>query len=207
MKVCPATWSLDIDTNGSLIASNGKYTKVAYFESKAKVDARIRELGVPATFFIAGFYMSTITEWIQQIPSSDRKVSLVLGTNAAPKTTFPLIDAAADTGKFVKAILLNREKTLGRYVLGAVGCYTLGETMTEIGEVLEERISEAKYVKLSEQEHKANMAKLGMDADLQEGSVQTFKSAEENGYFGAEGELLWSHSVSPRTKICGWTLI
>jgi hypothetical protein len=36
----------------------------------------------------------------------------------------PLIDTETDTGKFVKGILLNREKVLGKQILGATDYYT-----------------------------------------------------------------------------------
>lgn len=40
------------------------------------------------------------------------------------KAPIPLFDTDKDTGLFVKAILLNREKTLGKEVLGATDYYT-----------------------------------------------------------------------------------
>lgn len=46
------------------------------------------------------------------------------GAVFSEKAPIPLFDAAKDTGLFVKAILLNREKTLGKEVLGATDYYT-----------------------------------------------------------------------------------
>ncbi|RAL61768.1 hypothetical protein DID88_002832 [Monilinia fructigena] len=62
--------------------------------------------------FLPGFYMSNI-------PAS------------AP---VPLLATVEDTGKFVKGILLNREKVLGKRIYGATKYYTLTEILNEFKE-------------------------------------------------------------------------
>ena len=37
--------------------TNGKYTRILHFDSKAEVEIYIRDLPIKSTFFLAGFYM------------------------------------------------------------------------------------------------------------------------------------------------------
>lgn len=86
--------------------TNGKLVNVHHFDSKAKVEDYIREIGVPATFFLPAYFMSNLpgmsiseqTGWTLNLPT----------TKDAP---IPLLDAENDTGKFVKGIFENRESS------------------------------------------------------------------------------------------------
>lgn len=40
---------------------------MAHFDSKAEVEDYVRDLGIPATFFYAGAYMSNFKEALQKV--------------------------------------------------------------------------------------------------------------------------------------------
>ena len=44
----------------SHIVSNGALSRAYHFDSKAVVEEYVRELGIPASFFMPGFYMPVI---------------------------------------------------------------------------------------------------------------------------------------------------
>ena len=58
--------------------SEGKLTHMAHFESKAEVEEYTRSLGIPATFFYAGVYMSNIPGSLQKVKVPDRGVNSLL---------------------------------------------------------------------------------------------------------------------------------
>lgn len=47
--------------------SNGALPNVEHFDGKAEIDAYIRELGVPMTSFVPGFYMSNLKSAMQTV--------------------------------------------------------------------------------------------------------------------------------------------
>ena len=58
--------------------SEGKLTHMPHFESKAEVEEYTRSLGIPATFFFAGAYMSNIPESLQKVKDPERGVHSLL---------------------------------------------------------------------------------------------------------------------------------
>jgi hypothetical protein len=95
-----------------------------------------QSLNLPVTFYMPGFYMSNIPGGMLRKDDASGKYVFSIPTN--PDGQVPLVDIAADTGKFVKAALLNREGTLGKRLLGAEKYYT----PEEIAKVFEETFPE-----------------------------------------------------------------
>lgn len=106
----------------------------------------------------------------------------------------PLLNTADDTGKFVKGILLNREKVLGKRILGATDYYTLDEMVKEFKEVFPEAGKTAKTLELPHQVFKDNLGKSGMPEDGREELLQNMRLVNEFGYYGG-AKLDDSHSV------------
>lgn len=53
--------------------SNGALPGVAHFDSKAHIEEYIRQIGIPATFFLPGFYMSNIPgRMLVQMPPENK---------------------------------------------------------------------------------------------------------------------------------------
>ncbi|KAH8801727.1 hypothetical protein F5884DRAFT_847621 [Xylogone sp. PMI_703] len=107
--------------------TNGKYTKVLHFDSKAIVEEHIREIGVPATFLLLGAFMSFTLSMLSPVPSTMSGHSYKLALPIPKNTKWPMISAELDIGKYVRAILLNRDKVLGKQICAAERDYTLEE--------------------------------------------------------------------------------
>jgi uncharacterized protein YbjT (DUF2867 family) len=78
---------------------------VFHFDSKAHIEEYIREIGIPATFVLAGSYMQNQFHLIQKAEDG----GYVLAMPAGDEMRFPLIDVAADYGAFPS--LISKEKT------------------------------------------------------------------------------------------------
>lgn len=173
--------------------SKGALPNVKHFDSKAHIEAYIREIGIPASFFLPGFYMSNVPGGMmrQLPPNNDWTMGLPIPTSSP----VPLLDTADDTGKFVKGILLNREKALGKRIYGATDYYTVEEIVKEFKEVFPEAGKTAKAVELPHEVFKGALAKGGMPEESQEELLENMRLMHEFGYYGG-ASLDESHSVS-----------
>jgi len=172
--------------------SKGALSGVSHFDSKAKIEDYVREIGLSATFFLPGLYMTNVPGGFlrQAPPNNDWTLALPI-----PGTTpVPLLNTAGDTGKFVKAILLNREKTLGKRIYGATNYYTLDEMVKQFKEQYPEAGKTAKVVELPHEVFKGILQKTGMPAEGAEELLQNMILMNEYGYYGGE-RLDESHSI------------
>ncbi|TAQ87469.1 hypothetical protein B7494_g4208 [Chlorociboria aeruginascens] len=172
--------------------SKGVLTHVSHFDSKAKVEKYIREIGIPATFFIPGFYMSNFPGGMFRQLSPDNAWTLSLPIPAS--TPIPLLDTVDDTGKFVKAILLHREETLGKRIYGATKYYTIAEIVNEFKELYPEAGKSAVSVELPHQVFKGILGAGGSSETAQEELLQNMRLLNEYGYYGGDG-LEESHKI------------
>jgi hypothetical protein len=91
----------------------------------------------------------------------------------------PLIDPAADVGKYVKAILLHPAKTLSR-------AYNLGERYYSVAEIIKilQRNGVAVDLKvISQEDFKAGLAAKGAPEFFREDLVQVIAFGVEFGFF------------------------
>jgi hypothetical protein len=148
---------------------------------------------MPATFFLPGFYMSNLPGGMfrQVPPNNDWTLALPIPANSP----VPLLDTAADTGKFVKGILLNREKTLGKRIFGATDYYTLTQIVDQFKELYLEAGKTANTAELPHEVFKSILGSTGMSPDSQEELLQNMRLMNEFGYYGG-ASLEESHSVS-----------
>jgi hypothetical protein len=96
--------------------TNGTLNKLHHFDSKAMVEEYINEIGVPATFVLAGFFMSNIPGWIKP---ADDGASYSIAMMFKPDTIIPLLDVPRDYGKFVAASIAEPKATFGKHILAA----------------------------------------------------------------------------------------
>jgi len=75
--------------------TKGRLSHVPHFDSKAEVEQYIRDSGVPATFYLPGYFMSNF-EMALQAGEDD---TLTLALPVSKESKFPLIDIKSDTGK------------------------------------------------------------------------------------------------------------
>ena len=162
--------------------SNGKFGKVEHFDSKAAVERYIRDIGVPATFFLPGFFMSNFPEgMLRQLPP-DNDWTLALPMH--PETPIPCIDVAADTGKFVKGILTQRDKLLGKQVYASAAYYTPKEIVATFSELYPEAGKRAKFVQVSKDDYIGALAGTGMPEKAAEELYENMVFMYEFGYYG-----------------------
>ena len=162
--------------------TGGKFAKVEHFDSKAAVEQYIRDLGIPATFMMPGFFMSNLpgASFLQLPPSNDWTFALPM----PPDTPIPFFDAADDTGKFVKGILTHRDKVLGKRVLAATDYYTPSDLISIFKELFPKAGESAKFVQLSKDDYKNGLAKVGMPERAQEELYENMAFMNEFGYYG-----------------------
>lgn len=173
--------------------SGGKLPKVSHFDSKAAIEAYTRSIGIPASFFLPGLYMSNLPGGMfRQLPPNN---AWTLGLPIPTSTPIPLLDTKDDTGKFVKGILLNREKALGKRIYGATNYYTVAEIVKEFQEQYPESGKDAQAVELPQQVFKGILMGAGTPEESAEELLQNMRLMNEFGYYGG-ADLKESHEVS-----------
>ncbi|KAF3479620.1 NmrA family transcriptional regulator [Arthroderma uncinatum] len=160
--------------------SGGKLTGVSHFDSKAAVEEYIRKIGVPATFFLPGFYMSNIPGQALNNMGGVYNLSNPVPNNAP----FPLFDADRDTGKFVKAILLNREKVLGKQIYGATDYYTPDQIIADFQAAKPQDGKGGAAIQIPDQTFKGFLGMNGMSEEAQEEMLQNMQLLYLYGYYG-----------------------
>ncbi|KAL4949078.1 hscarg dehydrogenase [Aspergillus filifer] len=165
--------------------TNAKYTAVVHFDSKAKVDEHIRAIGIPHTIVNVGTYTNFLVEALTPISNdpANPTYGLFFPAPVTLETEFPLISASTDVGKFVKGILLNRERTLGRQLNLAERYYTTQEFI-DITKRLGVNVT---FQAIDKETFKAGMAKQGAPEFFQEDVVQVLQYAAEFGFWGGKG--------------------
>jgi uncharacterized protein YbjT (DUF2867 family) len=172
--------------------SNGLLPNVKHFDSKAHIEDYIRQIGIPASFFLPGFYMSNLPGGMfRQLPPNN---AWTVGLPIPSSTPIPLLDTADDTGKFVKGILLNREKTLGKRIYGATDYYTIAQIVAQFKELYPEAGKDATSVELPHGAFKGMLSKAGQSEEGAEELLENMRLMNEFGYYGG-ADLTESHSV------------
>jgi len=148
---------------------------------------------LPATFLLLGFYATNLTKdhMFSKGPDGNWAINFpVPGTAKAP-----IIDTVEDTGKFVKGILLNREKTLGKRVLAAENYYTFNEIVEQFKELYPEAGKTARFNEIPHEAFKGYLqSAAGMNETVSQEMLENMRLLNEFGYYGGES-LDFSHSV------------
>jgi uncharacterized protein YbjT (DUF2867 family) len=188
--------------------SNGRLTHVPHFDGKADIEQYIRDSGVPATFYLPGYFMSNLEQVIR--PGQDGVLTLALPVGKDAK--FPLIDIKNDTGKlqdriacrqscadnaigkFVKAIIKKRSSVLGARILGAAGYYTPTHILDTLSEVTGKKTH---FAQVDAATYKSFLPEF-----MAQEMLENHFFIEEPGYYGGEG-LEKSHEILEE-KLVGW---
>ncbi|KAI1818212.1 NmrA-like family protein [Poronia punctata] len=171
-------WSSLLDINK---LSNGKLARVYHFDSKAHVEEYVRSLGIPATFFLPGFYMSNITGGML----SKRGESWVFSLAVDASSPIPLYDTD-DTGKYVKAIVQNKEALLGKRLLGSTEILTAQGVVDAFKKVFPEAGKTASYYQTSKDDFYAFMKGTGMPDFAVDEMYENLLLLQDYGYYGNE---------------------
>ncbi|KAI1333555.1 NmrA-like family protein [Xylariaceae sp. FL0016] len=159
--------------------TNGKLPHVYHFDGKAHVEEYVRSLDIPATFFMPGYYMSNITgmQFKPSPPDNARTFSLPISA----QSPIPLYDTV-DTGKYIKAIVLNKDKLLGQRFLGA-STYLTGEQIVDsFKKLYPEDGQTARYFQLSEEMFRGFMK--GTPEFIIEEFYENMVLMQDYGYYG-----------------------
>ena len=177
--------------------SGGVLDKVAHFDAKADVEEYIREIGIPASFLLPGFFMSNLPrKMLRPSPVTNAwAFALPIPTN----TPIPVIDTEADTGKFVKGMIIHRDRVLGKRILRYISYYTPTQIVEEFKELKPEAGKDAVAMVVPDDVFKGFWAEFGMPETIQEEMLQNMKLMSEYGYYAGE-DLMESHSVSRTTQ-------
>ncbi|KAI4179159.1 MAG: hypothetical protein L6R41_008000 [Letrouitia leprolyta] len=172
--------------------TSGKYSNVYHFDSKAHITEYIRSIGLPSSTFMPGFYMSNLESMMN--PSPQPPHSYTFAQPMKPSAQIPFFDAAADTGKFVKAMLMKRDRVLGKNVLAATDYYSADDVPKILEKVNPTLGKGAQYVTIDAETFKGFLTGAGMPDFAALEMYENMAFMDEFGYYGKEG-LEWSLSL------------
>lgn len=122
-------------------------------------------------------------DFVAPLPTDPPVYGLCFPGVADGKAELPIIDPTADLGKWIKAILLAPEKTIGQSYNLAEKCYTLDEitsTFQQLGLKIHVQ-------PLDIQTFKAGLGARGLPEFFQTAMEHITQYTVEFGYFGNEG--------------------
>lgn len=178
--------------------TNGALSKIEHFETKAEVAQYATSIGLDSTFYLPGFYMSNLPGGMFRKNEESGKYVLALPIESDAQ--IPLIDAAGDTGKYVKAIFDNRDKLLGKEIYGSVKYYTPQEIVDQFIATYPKDGEGASFISISAEAFTKALEGSGMPSvaaeDLTENMLLLNKAY---GYYGGDS-LEESNKVSRRNS-------
>ncbi|EED15656.1 NmrA family transcriptional regulator, putative [Talaromyces stipitatus ATCC 10500] len=163
--------------------TGGKLPNVLHFEGKAEVEQYIRDSGIPATFVLAGLFMTGLSG--SMIQKRDDIWTLALPVNPE-KAKIPVFDVEEDTGKFVKAVITHFPDTIGKRILMATDYLTPKQVTDELAETFGVK---AAAVQIPEETFKSFLP-----GPIAQEMLENMLVLEKEGYFGGEG-LDQSHAL------------
>ncbi|EED22441.1 hscarg dehydrogenase, putative [Talaromyces stipitatus ATCC 10500] len=163
--------------------SGNKYNAATHFDHKAAVDDYIKSLSLPYTVVRLAIYGSEIvSNFITPLPVNPPSYGLIFPGNASERTVIPIINPAADLGKFIKGILLSPETTVGRSFNLAEKLYTLGE----VTEILRRQGLKVSLQCIDMATFKAGLAAKGLPESFRVALQHVLEYTLEFGFFNGE---------------------
>ncbi|KAF8857511.1 NAD(P)-binding protein [Acephala macrosclerotiorum] len=157
--------------------TKGKNTGVLHFDSKAVVEEYMKSIYLPATFLLLGVFFPYVLFQLVPTSADPNKKLYALKSPLPTSTKYALIDVNNDVGKYVKSIPLNREKLLGKQVLGRE---RESVVLRDVGGL------DVKAEQVSEVEYRGILAAVGFPKFLQDDMVSNMEYIQEYGFFGGE---------------------
>jgi hypothetical protein len=185
--------------NSHRSVTNGKLSSVYHFDGKALIEEYARKSGIPSTFFLPGVYMANLPGGMFRPSPPDNAWTLTLPV--PDDSPIPLFNVA-DTGKFVKAIVLNRDSLLGKRVLGATAYYTGKEIVDEFKSLFPAAGEAAGYFNIPHDKYKQALKGMGLPEFAAQELLENMLLLEGAGYYGGE-KLDESHAIL-EDKLTTW---
>ncbi|KAI0474726.1 NmrA-like family protein [Xylaria cf. heliscus] len=159
--------------------SNGKLSRVYHFDSKAHVEEHIRNIGVPATFFMPGLYASNIPGQMMSKRGENWIFSLPIASTSPIPLYYP-----ADTGKYVKGIVNNKEALLGKRFTGATEYLTAQGVVDTFKRVFPEAGKTAAYFETPKEDFYGFMKSAGLPEFAVDELYENMVLMQDYGYYG-----------------------
>jgi hypothetical protein len=159
---------------------------VHHFDSKAAVEQYARSLNIPSTFFLPGMYASNFTAGSFAIRHNEKSNTWTLALPCTEEASYPLFDTV-DTGKYIKAIVLNREKLLGKRLLAATEYINGREMLDTFKKVFPEAGKTATYYQIPHEVFLATMKGYGLPDFMATELLENMILCEKYGYYGGAG--------------------
>jgi len=156
--------------------SNGKYRQVDHFDAKAEVEEYIRALPIKSAFFVPGSFMQNFGGMMAPHPIGDD--TYAISNIVTPQTQLPLIEAAADSGKYVGAILAEPGKYEGKVLLAATSLHSFEDIVQTISKVTGKTV---KYNQLPESVFRGFLPPTAADK-----LVEMLLYFQDFGYYGPQ---------------------
>lgn len=163
--------------------TNGALLNVYHFDSKAAVEQYARSLNIPSTFFLPGMYASNFTAGSFAIRHDEKSNTWTLALPCTEETPYPLFDTV-DTGKYIKAIVLNREKLLGKRVPAATEYVTGREILDTFKKAFPEAGKSATYYQIPHEVFLSTMKGYGLPDFMATELLENMILCEKYGYYG-----------------------
>lgn len=171
-----------------------------HFDSKALVEDYVWSLGLPATFLLLGFFMSNLPGAMFRL-DDDNNWTLALPMPAT--APIPLFDPA-DTGKWVKAIVVRSEEgdednnvgdLLNRRVYAATAYATPQDIVAAFRQAYPAAGRGARFVSVAHGPYLETLRQdVGLPGYAAEELLENMRLMDEGGYFGDAG-LEESHAL------------
>ncbi|KAJ4314111.1 hypothetical protein N0V94_006625 [Neodidymelliopsis sp. IMI 364377] len=170
--------------------TNGRLSHVPHFDGKADIEEYITKSGVPATFYLPGYFMSNFSQMLQKGEDGSYSLAYPIGKDSK----FPLIDIAEDTGKFIKAIIKNRDSVLGKQILGAENYYTPEQILSDLEAATGKKTH---FAQVTVEQYKSFLPEF-----IAQEMLENHLFIEEPGYYNG-AELKESHEIL-EDKLTSW---
>ncbi|KAK7962346.1 Pex13 protein [Apiospora aurea] len=173
--------------------SKGALPHVYHFDSKATVEEYIRELGIPAAFFMPGFYMSNLPGGsFRKSPEHDDN-TWTLGLPFPGSTQIPVYHPG-DTGKYVKAMVLNQDAVRGQRFLAATAYATADELVADFQQAFPAQT--ARYAEVPKDAFFAALTQgpAGLPEFAAVELYENMRLMSDFGYYGGDS-LDWTHGL------------
>ncbi|KAJ5820380.1 hypothetical protein N7474_005971 [Penicillium riverlandense] len=166
--------------------------KVTAFDSKAEGENYIRGLPVKSAFFAPGMFMQNFLGHQALFPMAEQPGVYAFTNFISGDAAVPFIEARADTGKFIGAILASPDKYVDRILCAATRMYSYTEAASIITRVTGRKTT---YIRLSEEEWASSFA-----PEISRPRVAMFKFIEKSGYYGdnSNAKVEWASE-----QVCG----
>ena len=164
--------------------SGGKYPVIS-FDTKDAIKEYIEKLPIKSAFFSPGGFMQNYVEGGMK-PREQPDGSFALTSFVAPTSAWPLIEIAADTGKFVGAVLASPVERAGQTFSAATALYTHEEVAASMSKVSGKKVV---YNQVSKEAYGNALPEAMRSVYL-----NMLSYIDEFGYYGAEEKQLveWS---------------